>query len=453
MSVTLSLVRACRRFYATGVTEAALAQARRCVFDGLAVALAAAGDEAIGILKHVTVPPAPAGGSSVIGGGRLPEEAAARVNGMMTALLLFDDNSGPMWGHPTAPLMPAVFAIAESLGASITDALSAFVVGYEVECRLGRVLNPSAYEAGWHATNTQGTIGAVIACALLLELDETRTCIAVGIAASLAGGLRRNFGSMTMSLHCGEAAANAVRAARLAQAGFTAHPDIFGQPNSYGEALSREWSEPAFLAMIAQIGAPPAIVDPGPILKLYPCGQPTLYGVDCALALMRDHGVTADAIVEMEFRVSYILPRTLIHTRPTNALQAKPSMHYCVAATFVDDGPKLSSFTDAAVMRPPVRRLMECSRFVVPPEYDEHVPGVRERALELPVTVWVRLRDGSEAQATMDHHRGMPQNPATEADQLAKFAMCAQGRVAADRVLATLNRQGAALQELLGLVA
>jgi len=452
VSVTLDLVRACRRFYATGVCDAALAQARRCVFDGLAVALAAAGDEAITILTRVTVPFGSPGTTSVLGGGMLPEEEAVRVNATMTALLLFDDNSGPMWGHPTAPLMPAVFAIAESVDASVTEALQVFVVGYEVECRLGRVLNPSAYEAGWHATNTQGTIGAVIACALLLQLDETATCMAIGIAASLAGGLRRNFGSMTMSLNCGEAAANAVRAARLAQAGFTAHPDIFGQPNSYGEALSREWIEAAFVSMIAGIGAPPVIVDPGPILKLYPCGQPTLYGVDCALALMRDHGVTAEDIVEMEFRVSYILPRTLIHTRPTNAMQAKPSMHYCVAATFVDDGPKLSSFTDAAVMRPEIRRLLDCSRFVVRPEYQEHMPGVRERALELPVTVWVRLRTGREAQVTMHHHRGMPQNPATEEDQMAKFTMCAQGRAAAHDVLAMLNRPGAAMCELLGLV-
>ena len=445
MSVTLELVRACR---AMPVSETALAQARRCVFDGLAVALAAANDPAIAILRGVD---GQSGQCSVIGGGRLTEADAARANGMMTALLLFDDNSGPMWGHPTAPLMPAVFAVAESEGLSLARALHAFVVGYEVECRLGRVLNPSAYDSGWHATNTQGTIGAAIACALLLGLDERQTCMAVGIAASLSGGMRRNFGSMTMSFHCGEAAANAVRAVRLAQGGFTAHPDVFGSPNSYGEALSREWSEAAFVAMVGEIGRlPPVIVDPGPILKLYPCGQPTLYGVDCALALMHDHGVTADAIAEMEFRVSYLLPRTLIHTRPVNALQAKPSMHYCVAATFVDDGPKLSSFTDAAVMRPEIRRLLECSRFVVLPEYEEHVPGVRDLALELPVTVWVRLRDGSEAQVTMPYHKGMPQNPATETDQLAKFEMCAGW--SGVPVLAALNRVGTRMSDLMALV-
>jgi 2-methylcitrate dehydratase PrpD len=444
-SVTRELVLACLRMR---VDAAALTQARRCVFDGLAVALAAAQDEAIGLLRRISGQP---GASRLIGGGLVAEADAARLNGMMTALLLFDDNSGPMWGHPTAPLMPAVFAVAETEGLSLEAALRAFVVGYEVECRLGRVLNPSAYEAGWHATNTQGTIGAAIACAILLGLDETQTCRAIGIAASLAGGMRRNFGSMTMSLHCGEAAANAVRAVRLAQSGFTAHPDIFGRPNSYGEALSREWDEAAFVAMIAEIGvAPPVIVDPGPILKLYPCGQPTLYGVDCALALMRDHGVTAEAIVEMEFRVSYILPRTLIHTRPETALQAKPSMHYCVAATFVDNGPKLSSFTDAAVMRPSIRRLLDCARFVVLPEYEEHVPGVRARALELPVTVWVRLRDGREAEATMAHHRGMPQHPATEADLLDKFQMCAHRP--GGPVMAELNRPGASVADLLTLV-
>ncbi len=79
-------------------------------------------------------------------------------------------------------------------------------------------------------------------------------------------------------------------------------------------------------------------------------------------------------------------------------------------------------------MRPDICRLMACSHMVVLPEYEEHVPGVRERALELPVTIWVRLTDGCEAQATMAHHRGMPQDPATEADLIDKFTMCSAGR-------------------------
>ncbi len=204
---------------------------------------------------------------------------------MMVSLLLFDDNHSTMRGHPSGPLLPAVLALAQRQDIQLEQALRAFVVGYEVECRLGPLFNPSQYEIGWHATATQGTFAATAAACVLLGLDATATSQAFGIAASLLGGMRRNFGTMTMSFHSGLAASSGVRAALLAQSGFTADPRIFDGDMSIGELLSREWRPADLEASLEHWGAPFEIVDAGPVFKLFPCGRPIIAPLEAALEI------------------------------------------------------------------------------------------------------------------------------------------------------------------------
>jgi 2-methylcitrate dehydratase PrpD len=179
------------------------------------------------MLRKLYIDSPTTGASTVIGYGEKARPAdAALVNGAMISLQLFDDNQAQMRGHPSGPLLPAVLALAELKDASIEEALKAFIIGYEVECRFGTILNPSHYELGWHATATQGTLAAVIASSLILGLDDHTCAHALGITASMVGGVRRNFGTMTMSLHSGLASSNGIRAAQLAEQGFTADPEI-----------------------------------------------------------------------------------------------------------------------------------------------------------------------------------------------------------------------------------
>jgi 2-methylcitrate dehydratase PrpD len=111
--------------------------------------------------------------------------------------------------------------------------LLAYALGFEVEAKIGRGVNPHHYNLGWHATSTLGTLGAAAACAKLLSLDVPQTQTALGIAASTAAGLRQNFGTMTKPLHPGQAAMNGVNAALLAQLGWTAERDILEAPYGF----------------------------------------------------------------------------------------------------------------------------------------------------------------------------------------------------------------------------
>jgi 2-methylcitrate dehydratase PrpD len=197
--------------------------AKQCILDWFGCALAGSATEVAEIVRDV-VATTPGSSSIVASPETCPAGQAALANGAMGHALDFDDTHLEMGGHPTAPVWPAVFAVGEELGARGADLLTAFIVGFELESRIGRALGPAPYERGWHTTSTVGVIGAAAAVSHLLGLDSTRFGDAAGIAASQASGLKANFGTMTKPLHAGQAAERGVLAARLAAGGFTANP-------------------------------------------------------------------------------------------------------------------------------------------------------------------------------------------------------------------------------------
>jgi len=455
-TVTTRLISRCLNDIPARIDEAALDTARKCLIDSIAVALAARNEDGIRILRSELAAGRKPEEAAIIGAGdRVPADVAALVNGMMISILLFDDNHMSMRGHPSAPIAPVVLALGDKHDLPLEKALRAFVLGYEVESWLGLWFNPSQYEIGWHATATQGTLGAAVAASYLLGLDMDRAARALGIAGSLAGGLRTNFGTMTMSFHAGVAASSGIQAAQLAAKGFSANADLFGGALGIGRVLSREWDDQGFSEAVNRIGEPLQIIDPGPVLKIYPCGRPPLPAVDCVMEIINKHGVSADDVARIECRVSYMYPRTLIHPRPQTGLQAKTSLEGCVAIAFVDNGPRLSSFTDAAVQRPAVQKLMEKITVTVPPELSENVPEVRRAPFDQPVTVTVATHDGRSFTETVRDHRGMPANPATDADIRRKFIGCAEGVLDTERVdeiIGYVHRPDASVRGLLTLL-
>lgn len=198
--------------------------------------------------------------SRVLGAGSYQTSAAqaALVNGTMAHVLDYDDTYstisykainqnkddlknkpvGMTIGHMGACLLPAALAIGESVDASGQELLAAYVAGFETACRIGHVLGLKHYATGYHSTSTIGCMAATAAAARLLKLDQTQVCMALGIAAAHASGLRGNFGSMTKPLQAGNAARIGVFAAQLAENGFTAGADILGTELGYIDVLS-----------------------------------------------------------------------------------------------------------------------------------------------------------------------------------------------------------------------
>lgn len=198
--------------------------AGQCVLDWLGCAIAGSREPLSQILRDEF---ATADGECTLVGTDLRAEPlrAAMVNGAAGHALDFDDTSNVMGGHATVPLLPAVLALAESHGRSGADVLTAYVVGMEVQSRIGTSIGPEHYGKGWHTTSTIGVFGAAAASAWLLQLDQAEFGAAMGIAASNAAGLKANFGTMTKPLHPGQAAERGLLAAKLAARGFTSNSD------------------------------------------------------------------------------------------------------------------------------------------------------------------------------------------------------------------------------------
>jgi len=276
----------------------AVTQAKRAILDTLGVALAGCREEGPAIVAEQARRTGGAQEAMVLGRPfRAPAAEAALVNGTSAHALDFDDVNFSMRGHPSAPLLPAVLATADAAGASGARLLLAFVLGVEVEAKLGRLMGGRHYALGWHPTSTLGPLGAAAACAKLLGLDAERTQAALGIAASMASGVRANFGTMTKPLHVGLAARNGVQVAALAAARFTASDEALDADDGFVSAFLAE--PPRDDRHLDGLGQPYDIVSPGLGQKLYPCCYVTHRAIDAAIDSDGDVAGAIERLMEL----------------------------------------------------------------------------------------------------------------------------------------------------------
>ncbi len=208
-----------------------------CIIDTIGATLLGATEPVVSVLQKAMAGDVTQGRALVFGGKRRAGVLeAAFVNGTASHAADYDDMAHAMGGHPSVTLVPVVFALGESLGSTGAEALEAYVIGFEAECRIGHVVNPDHYERGWHPTSTIGVFGAAAAAARLLKLDVQDTAVALAIAASLASGVKANFGTMTKPLHVGQCVRNGLMAAQLAAGGFTANPGALEHKQGYFQA-------------------------------------------------------------------------------------------------------------------------------------------------------------------------------------------------------------------------
>ncbi len=423
MEVTRRLAELVACIRSEAIAAEARLQARRAILDTMGVALAGSGEESSRIIAEVVREQGGREEATVVGHRfRAPATETALANGTAAHALDYDDVQVNMRGHPSAPLLPAVLALGEKLGASGRETIEAFVVGFEVECKLGRALGGSHYELGWHATSTLGTVGAAAASARLLRLDVGRTQTALGIAASLASGLQQNFGTMTKPLHAGWAARNGVIAATLAQRGFSAAATALEGESGLLRAMSGG-AEIDSEEAVQGLGQPWEIVSPGIGVKLYPCCYATHRAIDAALEIRQAYRAHSSNIERIEVTVS---PGTLVplqRRRPETGLEAKFSMEYCVATALTEGGPGLAAFTDEAASRPEIRELMGrvCVR-----------EGGTPAAFPIGGRAEVSVRTVGGQNHTRQNHtrvvetpRGDPQNPLSWEKLAEKFRGCA----------------------------
>ncbi len=345
-----------------GLPPEAVHWAKAAVLDTVGVTLAGAREECARIVARVLGKTG--GGECLVFGTnrRAAPIDAALVNGTAAHALDFDDVSNSLGGHPSAPILPALFALGEVLDCTGRDFITAYVAGFETEARLGRAVNHHHYEKGWHPTATLGVFGATAACTHLYGLDTTKTAQALAIAASLAAGIKANFGTMTKPLHVGHTARSGLFAAMLAREGFTANPAALEHKQGFLDVFHGAGTYDA-ARILAGWGEPYDIVQPGLGVKQHPCCGSTHPAIDALLALRAENSIGHDIVPANVARIdSWTHPRRLAHTDrpdPESGLDAKFSVQYCLARALLGGRIVLEDFEGETFRDPATRSLMQ----------------------------------------------------------------------------------------------
>ena len=398
----------------------AIEVSKEAILDCIGVSLAGSQEEVSRILLPMLEELGGHPVAGVIGGSlRSSPVLASLANGVMAHALDYDDVSDSWIGHPSTVLVPAILATAERCKSSGKEVLTAYVIGFEVGAKLGIALGQDHYAKGWHNTSTLGSLAGAAAVAKLLKLDVQQIQMALGIAASLAGGLRENFGTMTKPLHAGNAARNAVLAGLLAEKGFTATERALAGQAAFAKVLGKN-SQYDLDAVCRQLGSPFDVVSPGIWLKAYPSGAATHSSISAALQLRSEHSFNADEVVEVECATNKAVPRILIHHHPKTGLEGKFSLEYCVSVALIDGEVSLDQFTDERALADDIQSLIPKVKYSHPPELEDkfgfHVPGI----------VTAKLRNSAEFFSRVESPKGRPENPMSKQEIWAKFERCAR---------------------------
>jgi 2-methylcitrate dehydratase PrpD len=334
---------------------------------------------------------------------RLDPLGAAFINAVAGNLLDYDDTHLRTVIHPTAPVAPAALALAEQRGLSGAEMLHAFILGAEVECRIGNSVSPGHYARGWHITSTCGVFGSAVASAKLLGLNAEQTWHALGIAASQSAGLVENLPSAAKNVSVGNAARHGLFAALLAEQGCTAAPAAIEGALGWARAMG---DDPSISEVTEGLGERWELLKN--TYKPYPCGIVMHAVIDACLALRRDHAVRAAEIAEIIVSGDQLLfdrgDRSV-----TNERDARVSIHHCAAVSFLFGTAGLREFSEEMVHDNAVAAL----RALAAVRLDSNSPKGAAIAT-------VRTIDGRTLEETVLHARGSTEQPLSDQDIEAK---------------------------------
>lgn len=397
------------RFVAThpsrGWADAVEREALRTLLNWIGCAVGAANHEACDAALAAVQMLQPARQATVLGRREQVDIAsAALINGITSHTFDFDDTHLKTIIHPAGPVASAALALAELTGASGRQLIDSLVLGIDVACRLGNTIYPDHYDRGWHITGSTGMFGAAAAGARLLQLDEHKTAMALGIAASQPIGLREQFGTMTKPFHPGGAARAGLMSAILAKNGFTASPRSIEAPRGFVHVVSdkRTWSE-----VIDELGERFEISFN--TYKPFACGIVIHPSIDACVQL-RGRALRVEQIERIELTVHPLVLELTGKKEPADGLQSKFSVYHGCAVGLIFGRAGEGEFSDAVVNRPDV---IELRRKVV--------ATVNDKIDEASADVTAILTDGRREHVFVEHAIGSLQRPMTDAQLEAKF--------------------------------
>jgi 2-methylcitrate dehydratase PrpD len=399
-------------------------EAVRSIVNSVGATVGGSADEAVTAALRVLGPYSGPPKASLFGRTlRLDPLNASLINGISSHVLDFDDTELNTIIHPAGVVACALFSLAADHPMTGAQFLHAFILGTEIECRLGNAIYPSHYDLGWHITATCGVFGAAAACGKVLGLDAQKMTWALGTAAVQAAGLKVVFGSMGKSFQVGRAAENGLLAALLAQQGFTSSDVPLEGVDGYFAAASRHHDD---AQLTEHLGEHYEIITN--TYKPFPCGIVIHPAIDAAIQLNKEFHFRPDDIVSVAVRANPLILKLTGKETPQTGLEGKFSAYHSVAIALIRGQVGLQEYTDAAVREPVVIALRGKVHITTD-------PTVRSDEVYMSLTT----RDGHVYEKHIEHTIGSLQRPMTDADLEAKFLGLAHGVLPASQAKSLLT--------------
>jgi len=333
-----------------------LERTKQCLLDWFAVTVAGAQEELTDILVREAIEDGATGKASLVGRSEttLPSTAAL-INGAASHALDYDDVNFAMHGHPTVTVVPALLALGEQRQASGRLFVESFVAGYETAGRIGRLVEPSHYDRGFHATATVGSFSATAAAGRMLGLSDTQLAVAFGIAATQAAGLKSNFGTMCKPLHAGTASEHGLRAAKLAAKGFTARGDSLECDQGFASSQSNH------LNTDDALGEPPSGWHlRNNLFKYHAACYMTHAPIECAKEIRLKSNFPPERVKKIVLRLDAAADKVCNIPNPTSGLEAKFSLRQTVAMALTGvNTASLESYSAEITQDPRIKALRD----------------------------------------------------------------------------------------------
>ncbi len=391
-------------------------EAKRSVLNWLGCAVGASRHEGIDIaLAALSAFSGPAQASVLGRGERLDIMHAALLNGISSHMFDFDDTHLKTVIHPSGPVASALLALAEYRPMSGADFLHAFVLGVEVECRIGNAVYPSHYDVGWHITGTAGVFGAAAAVGRVLGLNVQQMTWAFGIAATQSSGLREMFGTMCKPFHPGRAAQNGMTAAFLASKNFTSSERGIEAPRGFANVLAtaRNYDE-----ITENLGKTWEVALN--TYKPFACGIVIHPIIDGCVQLRNEHKLKAGDIDSIALKVHPLVLELTGKKTPQVGLEGKFSVFHSAAVAIIHGEGGEDVYSDACVRDPQVITLR-----------DKVSAAVDKSVHEDAAYITIKLKDGRTLEKHVEHAIGSLARPMSDADLEAKFRKFAKGILSA----------------------
>lgn len=409
------------------VPEAASAVALDCIVDTLGVALAGTREATTRLAADEALESYAMGPSRLLIGGRLCAEGAAFANVAAAHALDFDDNSYAGFVHGSAVVVPTALAMVEAAGGTGSDLLTAVVAGAEAQYALAEAAGNGVYHGGWWTTALFGTVGAAAASAKALGLDGRTAADAIAFALCGTGGLRACFGTGAKPLLAAQAAANGVRAARLAARGLAVPHGVVEDPRGFARLIAAGHFDPTALDAL---GRRWRLLDPGIDTKLYPVCLSAHAAIDAVRDLMAERGLAPGDIRTVDCRVPPVVAANLTYNRPMTSGEARFSLPFAVACAMLHGTLALDHLDEAALGDPVLRQAIDRVRMTADPEWNADPD--RARSAPEGAEVGIETTSGERLVRFCASARGTVARPLSAAEHAAKFLTCATLAVGPD---------------------